>query len=86
MRAGRWVVVRSYWRVRWTGPTYHLTLAGGGDVVIVEMFLPERASELVLASSADGKMTINSDALAEWLGHHEASRSAAGMGGERGGR
>jgi hypothetical protein len=68
LNAQRCLPTQTYWMWRWTGLTYHvhLTTTGGGPVV-VEMFLPGRTSELVLASSADGKMTTQPRALAEWL-------------------
>ncbi len=75
----RCVLVQSYWMLRWTGPTYHVTLTPVGDnyPMMVEMFLPDGTSELVLARSADGKMTTHPRALAEWLGLQDASCSAS---------
>jgi hypothetical protein len=65
----RCVLVQTYWMTRWTGTSYHVILTPtGADPVIAEMFLPDGASELVLASSPDGKVTTNPRSLAEWLG------------------
>lgn len=74
----RCALVQSYGMRRWTGPTYHVILTPvGSDPIMVEMFLPETTSELVVASSADGRMTTRPRALAEWLGGQDASSPAA---------
>lgn len=80
---GRWGLVQTHWMLRWTGPTYHVTLTPAkhgdrdGDRVAVEMRLPDGVSELVLARSADGKMTTNPRALAGWFGLGQPACSAA---------
>jgi hypothetical protein len=70
-------LVQSYWMLRWTGPTHHVILTPTkGHPVMVEMFLPETTSELVLASRAEGKMMTHPYVLAAWLGLQDASRPA----------
>ena len=74
----QWTLIQTYWMLRWTGSTYHVVLAptAGGAPVTTEMFLPEGATEFVVASSVDGSMTTNPRSLANWLAPQPTSSSA----------